>query len=100
VVLLSFFTEVMYAEHTEGEPASVQCGSPVASPGRVKSMSPISEFDQKLEKIIRDFALRIIVPRWTEFDGVLEASLRVCDRYQLGVDGTGPKAAHSSAIKI
>ena len=88
--MLSFFTEVMYAEHTEGEPASVQCGSPVASPGTVKSMSPISEFDQKLEKIIRDFALRIIVPRWTEFDGVLEASLRVCDRYQLGVDRTEP----------
>jgi hypothetical protein len=90
----------MYAEHTDGEPASVQCGSPVASPGRVKSMSPISEFDQKLEKIIRDFALRIIVPRWTEFDGVLEASLRVSDRYQLGVDRTGPKAAHIPLIKL
>ena len=93
----SLFTEVMYAEHTEGEPASVQCGSPVASPGIVKSMCPISEFDQKLERIIRDFALRIIVPHWTEFDGVLEASLRVCDRYQLAVDRNGPTTAHSPA---
>jgi hypothetical protein len=47
-------------------------------------MSAIEEFDQRLERIISDFALRIIVPRWSEFDGVLEASIRVCDRYQLG----------------
>jgi hypothetical protein len=52
------------------------------------TMAPIDEFDQRLERIIREFALRIIVPRWTEFDGVLEASIRVCDRYQLGVDHT------------
>lgn len=47
-------------------------------------MERIDEFDQKQQRIIRDFALRVIVPHWAEFDGVLEASLRVCDRYELG----------------
>ena len=47
-------------------------------------MSPLSEFDQRLEKVIREFALRIVVPRWTEFDSVWEAAMRVCDRYELG----------------
>jgi hypothetical protein len=47
-------------------------------------MSPLTEFDQQLEQIIREFALRIVVPRWTEFDTVWEAAIRVCDRYELG----------------
>ena len=47
-------------------------------------MSPVTEFDQRLEQIIREFALRIAVPRWTEFDTVWEAAIRVCDRYELG----------------
>jgi hypothetical protein len=47
-------------------------------------MSPLTEFDQRLEQIIREFALRIVVPRWTEFDTVWEAAIRVCDRYELG----------------
>ena len=42
------------------------------------------ELDQRLEQIIREFALRIVVPRWTEFDTVWEAAIRVCDRYELG----------------
>ena len=47
-------------------------------------MSPIAEFDRRLEQIIRDFALRILVPRWTEFDAVWESANRICDRYELG----------------
>lgn len=47
-------------------------------------MSPIAEFDQRLEKLIRDFTLRILVPKWTEFDSVWESANGVCDRYQLG----------------
>jgi hypothetical protein len=47
-------------------------------------MSPLAEFDQKLEQIIREFTLRIVVPQWTEFDTVWEAAIRVCDRYELG----------------
>jgi hypothetical protein len=49
-----------------------------------KVMSPVTEFDQRLEQIIREFALRIAVPRWTEFDTLWEAAIRVCDRYELG----------------
>ena len=47
-------------------------------------MSPLTEFDQRLERIISEFALRIAVPRSTEFDTVWEAAIRVCDRYELG----------------
>ncbi len=46
-------------------------------------MSP-SEFDQRLEEIIRELTLRIVKPLWTEFDTVWEAAIRVCDRYELG----------------
>ena len=61
-------------------------------------MSPIDEFDQRLERMIRDFALRIMVPRWSEFDSVLDASIRVCDRYQLGVDVLDGKLAEPTNI--
>jgi len=47
-------------------------------------MSPVSEFDQKLEQLIREFTLRILVPRWTQFDDVWETTNKICDRYQLG----------------
>lgn len=47
-------------------------------------MASLAEFDQKLEGIIREFTERIVVPRWTEFDTVWEATIRVCERYQLG----------------
>jgi len=46
-------------------------------------MSPL-ECDQKLEQVIREFTLRIVVPRWTEFDTLWETAIRVCERYQLG----------------
>ena len=42
------------------------------------------ELDQQLERIIREFTLRIVVPRWNEFDTLWEAALRVCERYELG----------------
>jgi hypothetical protein len=37
-----------------------------------------------MEQLIRAFALRILVPRWTEFDTVWQAANRICDRYELG----------------
>jgi hypothetical protein len=46
-------------------------------------MSPL-ECDQKLEQIIREFSLRIAVPRWTEFDSLWEIAIRVCEQYQVG----------------
>jgi hypothetical protein len=47
-------------------------------------MSSLAEFDQRLEQIIREFAMRIAIPRWSEFETVWEAAIRVCDRYELG----------------
>ena len=46
-------------------------------------MSPY-EVDPLLEEIIRELTLRIVTLRWTEFDTVWEAAIRVCDRYELG----------------
>ena len=46
-------------------------------------MSPIAEFDQRLEQMIREFAMRILIPRWTEFDAVWETANKICDRYDL-----------------
>jgi hypothetical protein len=47
-------------------------------------MSSIGEFDRRLEQMIRDFVVRILVPRWTDFDAVWETANGVCDRYELG----------------
>lgn len=44
----------------------------------------LQELDHQLEQIIREFTLRIVVPRWNEFDTLWEAALRVCERYELG----------------
>ena len=49
----------------------------------------LAEFDQQMERIIREFAMRIVVPRWSEFDMVWEAAIRVCDRYELGKSRQG-----------
>jgi hypothetical protein len=46
-------------------------------------MSLLSEFDRRLELIIQELTLRIVVPRWNEFDSVWESANKVCDRYQL-----------------
>ena len=43
----------------------------------------LDEFDRKLEELIREFTLRIVVPKWSEFDRVLEIAERVCDRNQV-----------------
>jgi len=47
-------------------------------------MASIDEFDQRLEQMIREFTMRIAIPRWSEFETVWEAAIRVCDRYELG----------------
>jgi hypothetical protein len=47
-------------------------------------MSPLAEFDRRLQQVIHDFAVRILVPRWTAFDAVWETANRICDRYELG----------------
>jgi hypothetical protein len=37
-----------------------------------------------MEQLIRAFTLRILVPRWTEFDAVWHTANQICDRYELG----------------
>jgi len=56
-------------------------------------MSALAEFDCRLEQMIRAFALRILIPRWTDFDAVWETANGVCDRYQLGGRRSGQQAA-------
>ncbi len=46
-------------------------------------MSP-TELDPLLEEILRELTLRIIAPRWTQFDTVWESAIRVCGRHDLG----------------
>jgi hypothetical protein len=80
-----FCEEVTNAEHTEAN--LLPCNAAARLQARAecdKDMSLLTEFDQRLERIISEFALRIVVPRWTEFDTVWEAAIRVCDRYELG----------------
>jgi hypothetical protein len=47
-------------------------------------MSPLAQFDHQLEEMIREFSLRIVVPRLSEFEDVWEISNKVCDHYGLG----------------
>lgn len=62
----------------------MQCGSPVASPGRHSvHMSPLAQLDRELEKIIRELTLNILAPRLSGFDRLWEAANRVCDRYEI-----------------
>ena len=42
-------------------------------------MSPLAQFDQELEKIIRELTLKILAPRLGEFDAIWEVANRVCD---------------------
>ena len=58
---------------------------PGCKPGQIAQiMSPLAEFDRRMEQLISAFALRILVPRWTEFDAVWQSANKICDRYELG----------------
>jgi hypothetical protein len=46
-------------------------------------MSPVAQADQELETVIRELAMRIVVPRLGEFDDLWEIANRVYDRYWL-----------------
>jgi hypothetical protein len=46
-------------------------------------MSPVSQADQELESVIRELALRIVLPRMGDFEDVWEIANRVCDQYGL-----------------
>lgn len=72
------------AEHTGANLLPCNAAARLQARAQRKHMSPIAEFDQRLEQMIRDFALRILAPRYTEFDAVWETANRICDRYELG----------------
>jgi hypothetical protein len=46
-------------------------------------MSPVAQADQELETVIRELAMRIVVPRMGVFDDLWEIANRICDRYGL-----------------
>ena len=57
---------------------------PGCKPGQTRHMTPLlAQFDSELEKIIGELILRIVVPRWSEFESVWEVANRVCDRYHI-----------------
>jgi hypothetical protein len=46
-------------------------------------MTPLAKFDGELEKIIGELTLRIVAPRWSEFEAVWEVANSVCDGYDI-----------------
>jgi hypothetical protein len=46
-------------------------------------MSPMSQFDQESEKIIRELTLRIAAPRWSQFHCAWETANKVYDRCEI-----------------
>jgi hypothetical protein len=49
----------------------------------VTKMSSLAQADQELETVIRELAMRIVVPRMGVFDDLWEIANRICDRYGL-----------------
>ena len=47
------------------------------------NMSPLAQFDQEMDQIIRELALRIVTPVLGDFDTVWETANRVCDAYEI-----------------
>lgn len=73
-------TEVS-AEHT-GENL-LPCNAAVRLQARINNMSPLAQFDQDMENVIRELSLRIVIPALGEFEDVWEAANKVCDRYEI-----------------
>jgi hypothetical protein len=46
-------------------------------------MSRLAQVDYELESVIRELAMRIVVPKMSEFDDVWKTANRVCDQYGL-----------------
>ena len=49
-----------------------------------QTMFSIAKVDQRNEQLVREFAMRIVLRRWAEFDVVWEAANRLCDSYGIG----------------
>ena len=63
----------------------MECGSPVASPdipaGAI--MTPLTQLDRDLERIILELAQHIVALRESEFEKVWVAANKICDRYKI-----------------
>ena len=63
----------------------MECGSPVASPdiptGAI--MTPLTQLDRDLERIILELAQHIVALRESEFEKVWVAANKICDRYEV-----------------
>ncbi len=46
-------------------------------------MTPVTKFDDHLEQIIAQLALRILTPTCSEFESVWQAANRICDQYAI-----------------
>lgn len=57
---------------------------PGRKPGHwITNMSPLEKFDQDMDDVIRELALRIVTPILGDFDTVWETANRVCDAYEI-----------------
>jgi len=63
----------------------MKCGSPVASPDipTRETMTPLTQLDRDLEKIILELAQHIVALRESEFEKVWVAANKICDRYEI-----------------
>jgi hypothetical protein len=63
----------------------MKCGSPVASPdiptGAI--MTPLTQLDRDLERIILELAQHIVALRESEFEKVWVAANKICDHYEI-----------------
>ncbi len=63
----------------------MKCGSPVASPDipTRETMTPLTQLDRDLERIILELAQHIVALRESEFEKVWVAANKICDRYEI-----------------
>lgn len=63
----------------------MECGSPVASPDipTGETMTPLTQLDRDLERIILELAQHLVALRESEFERVWVAANKICDRYEI-----------------
>jgi hypothetical protein len=69
----------------------MECGSPVASPDICTGaiMTPLTQLDRDLERIILELAQHIVALRESEFEKVWVAANKICDRYEIANTSSG-----------
>jgi hypothetical protein len=85
VVRSDFYQAVTSAEHTEANLLPCNAAARLQARREIdQTMFPVAKVDQKQEQVIREFAMRIMLRRWAEFDVVWETANRLCDSYGIG----------------